>query len=137
MTLVGLFDDVASARAAADELKRSGMTRGDVRISADAGVDAKGMLSRVEVPQQDAEVFREGIRRGGTLLTAVVEDAKAEEAQRLLERRGAIDIDERASEWRGSGWTGAGALSSGEGEVRLPVVGHRRPAERRPAGDRG
>src|SRR4051812_44192528 len=105
MTLVGLFEDKAAAQRAADELDRSNIARERPRIS-DAVSDVSGLISRASVPRDDAEIFEEGVRRGGTLLTAVVEDARAEEAQRILKTQGMIDVRGRADQWRAGGWSG-------------------------------
>lgn len=45
------------------------------------------------------------MRRGGALLTADVDEHQVDEAVRVLEEdSNSIDIDERAGEWRSSGW---------------------------------
>jgi hypothetical protein len=59
------------------------------------------------VPEEHAQTYAEGIRRGGTLVTAHIEqDEWADRAQIVLNRFNPIDIDERSGEWRTSGWTG-------------------------------
>jgi hypothetical protein len=59
------------------------------------------------VPEEHAQTYAEGIRRGGTLVTAhVTQDEWADRAQDVLNRYNPIDIDERSGEWRASGWTG-------------------------------
>ncbi len=54
----------------------------------------------------DRDTYAEGVRRGGTLLTAHVDDAHIDRAVSLLEQHGAIDLEEREETWRGEGWTG-------------------------------
>jgi hypothetical protein len=66
-----------------------------------------GGLKSKGVPEEDAHFFAEGLRRGGTLITVHAEnDELAERAVETLKRHGAIDMSERAAQWRKSGWTG-------------------------------
>jgi uncharacterized protein (TIGR02271 family) len=69
------------------------------------------------LPDEDRHTYEEGLRRGGVLLTADVDDDRVDEAVRVLEGAGSIDIDDRSSQWRSSGWdysapaTGAGVAT--------------------------
>jgi hypothetical protein len=59
------------------------------------------------VPEEHAESYAEGVRRGGTLVTVhMIQDEWADRAQSVLNRFNPIDLEERAGEWRSSGWTG-------------------------------
>lgn len=64
-----------------------------------------GGLTEAGVPEHDAHVYAEGVRRGGTLVTAKVPDAMASEAQATLQRHRSVDLNSRASAYRESGWT--------------------------------
>jgi uncharacterized protein (TIGR02271 family) len=68
------------------------------------------------LPDEDRHTYEEGIRRGHYLLTVNVDDEKAEQAHDILENSNAVNIDERASQWRQEGWTapaaGAGMLGA-------------------------
>jgi uncharacterized protein (TIGR02271 family) len=125
MTLIGLFDNADEAQSAVEDLVSAGLDRDTINIhsSTDAGSVANS-LSPLGVPGSDAQIFTEGVRRGGTLLTARVDDAMGERAQAILEHRGAVDINERSAQW---GLSGSAAPASdrrraGEGEVALPVI---------------
>ena len=91
------------------------------------------------VPDEDRHTYEEGVRRGGFLLTADVNDDNVDAAVKVLEESNSINVDDRSQEWRSSGWdhapqvaaTGAtgGALfgsdrTSGntEGEQSIPIV---------------
>ena len=63
-----------------------------------------GGLTRAGVPEEEANVYAEAVRRGGALVTVRAEDARAEEAANILRQSGAIDIERRAELWRGQGW---------------------------------
>lgn len=63
-----------------------------------------GALTEAGVPEADAHVYAEGVRRGGTLVTAKVDD-KDGEAEAALQRR-AADARGRGEGWRTAGWPG-------------------------------
>src|SRR5207302_4599362 len=65
-----------------------------------------GALAESGVPEQDAQVYAEGVRRGGTLVTARVDDAAAEAARDIFRRNHAADLAARRVAYRESGWTG-------------------------------
>jgi hypothetical protein len=59
------------------------------------------------VPEEHAQSYAEGIRRGGTLVTVhITQDEWADRAQSVLNRFNPIDLEERSGEWRTSGWSG-------------------------------
>lgn len=75
-----------------------------------AGIATGGILGALigmGIPKEHADVYAEGIRRGGTLVTVQnLSDAEADRAEDILDRDGAVDIDERAAEYRAEGFTG-------------------------------
>jgi uncharacterized protein (TIGR02271 family) len=80
-----------------------------------------GGLTRLGVPEEEAHYYAEGVRRGGILVTvAADDDREAAQAVTILKRHGAVDIDERASEWRKQGWQGR--FDSGEARQTVPVT---------------
>ena len=64
-----------------------------------------GALTGAGVPERDANFYAEGVRRGGTLVTARVDDARAAMAQEILQRFKAVDPTLRGAAYRESGWT--------------------------------
>ena len=64
-----------------------------------------GSLTGAGVPEHDANLYAEGVRRGGTLVTARVDDAHAAMAQEILQRYQAVDPALRSAAYRESGWT--------------------------------
>jgi hypothetical protein len=64
-----------------------------------------GGLTEAGVPEHDAHVYAEGVRRGGTLVTAKVPDAMAGEAQAILQRNRSVDLQSRSAAYRQTGWT--------------------------------
>ena len=65
-----------------------------------------GALVNSGVPEDQAHVYAEGVRRGGSLVSLTVDDARVDEAESVLNKHNPSDIDERAATWRDSGWTG-------------------------------
>lgn len=64
-----------------------------------------GALTDSGVPGEDAHVYAEGVRRGGSLVTAKVDRAQASEAERILERSNWVDVPARRSAYREQGWS--------------------------------
>ena len=63
-----------------------------------------GSLTDAGLNDRDAHVYAEGIKRGGTMVVARVDDAQAEPAEAILGRHGRVDIQSRRSEYEASGW---------------------------------
>ena len=74
-------------------------------IGAAAG-GLSGALVNNGVPEADADYYAEGVRRGGALVSLTVEDNEADKAQSVMNAHNPVNIEERASSWRESGWTG-------------------------------
>lgn len=83
-----------------------------------------GGLMRMGVPEDEAHYYAEGVRRGGILVTVAAESqAQADTAVDVMKRHGAIDIDERATEWKKQGWKGRfDADVDAESERTIPVT---------------
>jgi hypothetical protein len=64
-----------------------------------------GALTKEGVPERDAQFYAEGVRRGGTLVSARVDDARAPAAREILQRYQAVDPAVRGAAYRESGWT--------------------------------
>ena len=116
-TITALFEDRRDAEAAADRLRAVGLGVDDVHIHDktskghrdDAYSTARepGLWASIKnafLPDEDRHTYEEGVRRGGYLLTADVDEARADEAVRVLEESNSIDIDERSQQWRAQGW---------------------------------
>ena len=62
-----------------------------------------GALTQAGVSEEDAHVYAEGVRRGGTLLTVRVADGRGPEVESLLAGN-AVDMSHRATAYRETGW---------------------------------
>ncbi|PBB37257.1 hypothetical protein [Mesorhizobium sp. WSM3868] len=63
-----------------------------------------GALTDSGVPERDAHVYAEGVRRGGTLVTAKVSDALAGEAESILGQSRSVNLEDRRSAYEADGW---------------------------------
>ena len=63
-----------------------------------------GSLTKSGVPEREANVYAEGVRRGGSLVTVRTDDARAFEVERIMDRRRSIDWMERDRTYRSEGW---------------------------------
>jgi hypothetical protein len=64
-----------------------------------------GALQKEGVSEEDAHIYSEGVRRGGTLLTVRAEDNLAADIEAALDRYNATDVQQRGQEYRSSGWS--------------------------------
>lgn len=64
-----------------------------------------GALTDSGVSEEDAHLYAEGIRRGGSLVTARVDDAFATEADAILKGLNWVDPVERRAAYNEQGWT--------------------------------
>ncbi len=116
-TITAMFDSRADAEAAKGRLEAAAVDINHVHIHdktssgyKDAGYSThqdRGIWESVKnafLPDEDRHTYEEGVRRGGTVLTADVDDDSLDEAVRVLEEANSIDIDDRSSQWRSSGW---------------------------------
>lgn len=63
-----------------------------------------GGLIGMGIPADQADYYAEGIRRGGTLVALQAIDERIEEAHAILDRDGAINIEDRAAGYRIGGF---------------------------------
>lgn len=117
-TITAMYDDNADALAAQAKLVTLGVPAGSIRILSGTGTTQAtataapreegfwGSLKEMFMPEEDRHAYAEGLTRGGTMLTASVDDAHAEKAYDILEEHGSVNLDEREATWRKEGWSG-------------------------------
>lgn len=64
-----------------------------------------GAMTESGVSEDDAHVYAEGVRRGGTLVTARVDESIYPEAEAILRQSNWVDPVERRSAYAAQGWT--------------------------------
>jgi uncharacterized protein (TIGR02271 family) len=143
-TITAMFNSRAEAERAIQALaSQPGIDRDAVHLgSGSQANEQEGFLSSLKslfVPDEDRSGYAEGMRRGGAVVTAQVEETHLDGAMDVLEQHGAVDLDEREAEWRESGWTGsttaagtaaaAGTVSGGNrtGVAAMPGSGASAP----------
>jgi hypothetical protein len=62
-----------------------------------------GALTQAGTNKEDAYMFAEGVRRGGTLVSARVTDGDSARYEALLDRS-SVNIRDRGAAWRKAGW---------------------------------
>ena len=117
-TVTALFDTHADAEAGRERLLAADIDADNVRIhdNASAGTATDtysttkdtGLWASIKnafLPDEDRHTYEEGVRRGGFLLTADVDEDEIEDAIRVLEESNGVDMDERLNAWTNDGWT--------------------------------
>jgi uncharacterized protein (TIGR02271 family) len=133
-TLVAVFDEQSEARQALDALSVAGFPSGKARLTSSDSTTGGTTSSRPEHEESLGEkvahffgfgerhesTYAEAVRRGGWVLVVdAADDEEAERASDIIERYNPVDIDERESQWRQSGWQPS--LGGGD-ETKIPVV---------------
>jgi hypothetical protein len=80
----------------------TGAAAGTVLGGATGGVI--GALTGSDVTEEDAHVYAEGVRRGGTLVSVRVHDDRVPDAQAILDRHQPVDLEDRRQTYRQGGW---------------------------------
>lgn len=78
-------------------------------VGAAAGAAAGGLIGALTdagVSREDAEVYAEGVRRGGAIVSARVDEPLASRAEAILRGPRSIDPVKRRTAYQQSGWTG-------------------------------
>jgi uncharacterized membrane protein len=83
-----------------------------------------GSLTNLGVPEEEAHYYAEAVRRGGIVITVAADKAaQTNVAVAIMRRHGAVDIDQRATEWKKQGWKGRFEASDEPAEqTHLPAV---------------
>jgi hypothetical protein len=80
---------------------------GGITLGAAAG-GVVGLLKDHGVSEEEAEFYAEGVRRGGSLVTVhAIPDNREKDARKILDDKGAIEVEQLANEWRADGWKGS------------------------------
>jgi hypothetical protein len=63
-----------------------------------------GLLTDHGVSGKDAVLYTEGLKRGGTLITTVVDESIAGKITETLKNHSAVRVEERPGDWSAEGW---------------------------------
>ena len=129
-TLVGIFDDYASAQRAVQQLAQTGIKQGDISIARNEpagkgyttygganstdyttgtsiGTDIANFFDGIfgtDINDDERGVYSESIRRGSTIVVVNTDDDMTERAAAILNDAGAVDVDRRHAQYRASGY---------------------------------
>jgi hypothetical protein len=111
-TVVGLFENAQLVDAAVLEIEALGFPRQEVRTMREpASFDATGVMSfpridfevdlnreptRIGATIPEAQAYVQGLRRGGALAFATGPDEKVDAARNVMNRHGAVEVEEIA-----------------------------------------
>jgi hypothetical protein len=103
-----MFDSRAEAETARQRLTQSNIDADNVRIidqssagsssGSSSGSEGEGFWASIKsafMPEEDSHAYEEGMRRGGYLVCAQIDEDRADEAIRLLEDSDSVDFDSR------------------------------------------
>lgn len=113
--------DLAAAGFAADDIvTRSGADHAASNHLASGQSVVKSLLDIfIFMPPHEKPTYEEAMRRGGVAVAVRTDAGSYERAIDILDRDGAIDLDERETAWKSEGWTpgDATARPGGPGSV--------------------
>lgn len=162
-TLVGIFDDFAAAQKAVQALAQAGVKQGDISIvrnepagkgyttygganSSDytTGSSIGDKISNFfdglfgsDINDDERGVYAESVRRGSVLVAVNADDQLSLRAADILNQSGAIDVDQRAAQYRSAGYQNYDAKAplytadqtrdehrafAEQGEIAIPVI---------------
>ena len=81
----------------------AGLITGAAAGAATGGI--LGGLIGLGIPKEHAETYAEGVRRGGTLVTVTADESEVPRVKDILDRDGAVDIEQRGGYYRQQGFT--------------------------------
>lgn len=136
-TVIAVFDNTQEAERARGELVNAGFDADEITIQAQPASGAPsnatssdatthrtqdeggigGFFRRLfgfDEDDSDVSMYSEAVRRGNCIVSVHTnDDDEQNRAEAVLQSCGAIDIDERASQWRGEGWNPGGVTAAG------------------------
>jgi hypothetical protein len=78
-------------------------------VGAGVGIVTGGVLGALVgwgIPEEHAEYYAEGIRRGGTLVAVKAEENQVNDISNIMQRYNPVNIEKRSATWQQSGWSG-------------------------------
>jgi uncharacterized protein (TIGR02271 family) len=113
--LVAVYEQDEQAQQTARQLATLGIAQHEISVlSGQGGSTPTGLLGDARsgahlvrklvetgIPQEQAELYAQGLEHGLSLVVARVENDRAEEAGQVMERQPIVDIETRAEQWAG------------------------------------
>lgn len=76
-------------------------------VGAAAGAVTGGVVAALVdlgIPEDEANFYAEGVKRGGVLVTVQTDEARASTAESILRRSNALEVNTHSESWRAKGW---------------------------------
>ncbi len=147
-TVTAFFDTREAADKAVDDVVAIGIPRQHVTVTgstaaggtAAVGTAASGTatgetgtgfldsLKNMFLPEEDQHAYAEGLRRGGYVVSVQTEEGNYTRVLDILDRDGAVDLDQREASWRSEGWTGYAAAGAADASVGTTGLAATAPA---------
>jgi uncharacterized protein (TIGR02271 family) len=122
-TVVGVFDDYATAQQAARELESDGVPQEQIQVQSNLKTGAagyggaeteehheggiRGFFHRLFGGDDDEHAnYQEALRRGNSIVAVTAEQEQIDRIAQIMNDMGAVDIDRRANYYRQTGYTG-------------------------------
>ena len=117
-TIVGLYDDRATAGRVVSALKDAGFTKDHIQFAStesgannDFEVDAStyrntGTLTRYGIDEDEAGFYAEGLRRGGSLVVVRAQDQDADTAVDIMAENNPVQYENRHTAYQAAGYSG-------------------------------
>lgn len=131
-SVTAFFDTQDAADRARDDLVAAGVPSSAVRVAGGEAATAEPphphsfweSLKGFFVPDEDRHMYAEGLRRGGFAVAVETDSSAYDRVLDILDRDGAVDMEERSADWRGEGWGGlTGPAALGEREMAYAPSG--------------
>ncbi len=148
-SVTAFFESQAEAEHARADLLAAGFADTDIHVLAgeaaqgrtephrDVGVFRALLDIFVFMPTDDRATYEEGLRRGGFALAVHTGEAGYERAIDILDRDGAVNLDERETAWQAEGWSPARPLSAAGQRVPAGAPGFEGEQRHDPLVDEG
>ena len=95
-------------------------------VGAGVGAGAGGLLGSLVgagVDEDDAHVYAEGVRRGGTLVTARVDEGQRAAVEGVMDRFSGTDATSRGADYRAGGWEKFDEMAPAYEAGAMPLAG--------------
>lgn len=100
-TVIGLFDNLSAAQAVLRELAENGIAEHDIGFMSDQG---HNVPSTAHLNESEGEGSDDAL--GIVITVAADQPGTVGRARAILEQHGALEVDERDTEWKKQGWKG-------------------------------
>ncbi len=115
--VTAFFDTHDAADTARLDLIRAGTPSEDIRVAGGEAAEAAPVhehgfwasLKEFFLPEEDRHLYAEGLRRGGFAVSVQTDGGAYDRVLEILDRDGAVDMEERSAGWRDEGWSGTPA----------------------------